>query len=152
MPANACVRDGRGIAEVIVGRPLEVVFDYVSDLRNMPIWWSEHQAYHRLFGQGGPGTLYAWAMRRGPIPFAPPFGGFTVVTVLQRSKRFAYRILSPALLTRMTYHFASTSGGTRVSLESRSAAYRLAFFAQGFSDHVAPAFDTLAATLRASSS
>ena len=147
MLASAHVRDGRGIAELVVPSPLEVVFDYVSDLRHMETWWSEHQTYRRLVGSGGPGTLYAWTMRRGPIPWALPFGGLTVVTVRERSTRFAYRVLSPGLLTRMTYDFAATPAGTRVSLESRSAAYRLAFFARNFPGHVASALDTLAATL-----
>ena len=152
MPASAYVRDGRGIAEVIVPRPVEMVFDYLSDLRNMPAWWCEHQTYRRLVGSGGSGTIYAWTMRRGPIPFAPPFGGLTVVTVLERSTRFTYRIVSPGLFTLMIYSLVSAPGGTRVSLESRSAAYRLAFFARNFPENVAPAFDTLAAALTNSAS
>jgi uncharacterized protein YndB with AHSA1/START domain len=88
MAATAYVRDGRGIAEVVVPSPLEEVFDYVSDLRHMETWWSEHETYRRLLGSGGPGTLYAWTMQRGPIPFAPLFGGLTVVTVLERPARF----------------------------------------------------------------
>jgi hypothetical protein len=147
MPATAYVSDGRGIGEVVVPRALEDVFDYISDLRHMVTWWSEHQTYRRLLGSGGPGTLYAWTMQRGPIPFAPPFGGLTVVTVLERPTRFAYRVLSPGLLTRMTYGFAATPAGTHVSLESRSAAYRLAFFARNFPGHVASALDTLAVAL-----
>jgi uncharacterized protein YndB with AHSA1/START domain len=149
MPANAFIRDGRGIAEVFVTHPADAVFDYVADLRHMPAWWSEHQTYGRLLGKGGPGTLYAWAMQRGPIPFAPPFGGLTVVTVHERPMRFGYRIVSPGLLTRMTYKFTSVSAGTRVSLESRSAAYRVRFFARNFPEHIAPALDKLAAILAA---
>jgi len=152
MPASASIRDGRGIAEVFVPQPADTVFDYVADLRHMPAWWSEHQTYRRLLGRGGPGTFYAWAMHRGPIPFAPPFGGLTVVTVLERPTRFGYRIVSPGLLTRMTYEFTSVTAGTRVSLESRSAAYRLHFFARNFPEHVAPALDKLAATLTGSAS
>ena len=147
MPATACVRDGRGVAEVVVPRPLAVVFDYVSDLRHMVIWWPEHQSYRRLLGSGGPGTLYGFTMQRGPLPFAPPFGGLTVVTVRERPARFAYRILAPGLLTCMSYAFAESPAGTRISLESRSAAYRLAFFAREFPGHIAPALDALAATL-----
>jgi len=59
MPANAYGRDEGGIAEVILPRSIETVFDYVSDLRHMPKWWSEHQTYRCLFGRGGSGTLYA---------------------------------------------------------------------------------------------
>jgi len=147
MEATACVIDGRGVAEVVVPRPLEAVFDYVSDLRHLETWWPEHQVYRRLYGNGGRGTLYAWAMRRGPIPFAPPVAGLTIVTFRRRATRFAYRILAPGLLTRMTYDFAPTAGGTRVALESRSAAYRLAFFSRNFPAHVTPALDTLAETL-----
>jgi len=147
MPATASVRDGCGLAEVVVPRSLGVVFDYVSDLRHMVAWWREHQSYRRLLGGGGRGTLYAFTMQRGPLPFAPPFGGLTVVTMRERPTRFAYRILAPGLLTRMSYAFAETPAGTRVSLDSRSAAYRLAFFARGFPGHVAPALDALAANL-----
>jgi uncharacterized protein YndB with AHSA1/START domain len=135
------------MAEVLVPRPIDAVFDYVSDLRHMPTWWSEHQTYRRLLGRGGPGTAYAWAMRRGRTPFVPPFGGLTFVTLLERSKRFGYRILSPGLLTRMTYEFASTPGGTQISLESRDPSYRLEFFARSFPEHVIPALDALAAAL-----
>ena len=147
MPASAYVENGRGIAEVIVPRSVEAVFDYVSDLRHLETWWPEHQVYRRLYGDGGRGTIYAWAMRRGPVPFAPPFAGLTIVTFRRRATRFAYRILAPGLLTRMTYDFSPTAGGTHVALESRSAAYRLAFFARRFPAHVTPALDTLAETL-----
>jgi hypothetical protein len=150
MSAIAHVRDGRGIAEVLVSRPIDAVFDYVADLRHMPTWWPEHRTYRRLLGRGGPGTIYAWAMHRGPRPFAPPFGGFTVVTLLERSKRFGYRIVSPGLFTRMTYDFASMPGGTRISLESRDPTYRLEFVARSFPEHVIPALDALAATLASS--
>jgi hypothetical protein len=79
-------------------------------------------------------------MPRGPIPFALPFGGLTVVTVLERSTRFGYRIVSPGLFTRMTYAFIGVPGGTCVSLESSSVR-------PGFPEHVASALDTLATTL-----
>jgi hypothetical protein len=128
------------MAEVVVCKPVDVVFDYVSDLRHMPNWWPTHQTYRRILGSGGPRTLYAWLMPHSPLPLGLPIGGLTVVTVFERPTRFAYRIVSPGLLSRMTYDFLGVPGGTRVSLEVPSAQ-------PVFPDHVAPAFDALAATL-----
>lgn len=140
MPASAHISDGRGIAEVIVQRSVEVVFDYVSDLRHMPTWWPSHRTYWRLLGNGGAGTLYGWTMPHGPLWPELPFAGLTAVTTFERPTRFTYRIFSPGLFTQMRYLFVAAAGGTRISLTASSAG-------PGFSEHVAAVFDALAANL-----
>ena len=127
------------MAEVVVHKPVEVVFDYLCDLRHMPTWWPTHQIYRRFVGDGGIRTLYAWVMARS-LPFGLPIGGITVVTAFERPTRFAYRVVSPGLFSSMTYKFIGVPGGTRVSLEVPSVY-------SDFPEHVAPAFDRLAATV-----
>jgi uncharacterized protein YndB with AHSA1/START domain len=138
--ATACVRDGAGYAEVVVPRPIDVVFEYVSDLRHMPIWWPSHRSYRRLAGGGGRRSLYAWVMPRSPLPFGMPIGGITIVTMFERPARFSYRIVTLGLFSRMTYSFLVVQGGTRVSLEVPSVL-------PAFPDHTIPALDRLAETL-----
>jgi hypothetical protein len=141
--ATACVRDGAGYAEVVVSRPVEAVFDYVSDLRHMPIWWPSHRSYRRLVGDGGRGTVYAWVMPQSPLPFGVPIGGITIVTILERPTRFSYRIVTLGLFSQMNYSFLGVQGGTRISLEVPSVL-------PAFPDHTIPALDGLAATLSGS--
>jgi uncharacterized protein YndB with AHSA1/START domain len=143
MSATASVRDGAGIAEVVVPRPVDMVFDYVSDLRHMPIWWPTHRSYHRLAGSGGLRTVYAWLMPHSPLPFGIPIGGITIVTALERPTRFSYRIVSIGLFSQMNYTFIGVQGGTRIVLEVPSVL-------PAFPEHTIPAFDRLAATLTVS--
>ena len=145
MPANAYVRDGAGFAEVVVPKPVEMVFDFVSDLRHMPIWWPTHQRYRRIAGGGGLRTVYAFVMARSPLPFGVPLAGITIVTAFERPARFSYRIFSPGLFSRMNYAFLPVQGGTRISLEVPSVL-------SAFPEHVAPVFDGLAITLNGLSS
>jgi len=140
MGATAWIDDGRGRAEVTIARPVEAVFDYVADLRNMPDWWSSHSAYRRLLGDGGAGSLYAWTMPVPPIPIGIPIAGVTLVRDCVRPHRFRYRIVTIGLFSRMTYRFARIEGGTRVALEVAAAA-------GPFAEVVVPVFDRLAATL-----
>jgi hypothetical protein len=140
MSAITWERDGLGFAEVVVPQPMSVAFDYVSDLRHMPVWWPTHRSYRRLAGSGDHGTWYAWVMPRSPLRLPVPTGGLSVVTAFERPTRFSYRIFAPGLLSRMHYGFAGVPGGTRVSLEVRPAR-------QGFQEPVAAALDRLAATL-----
>jgi len=144
VPANAYVRNGAGFVEVVVSKPVEVVFDYVSDLRHMPIWWPTHQSYRHLAGGGGLRTVYAFAMLYSPLPFGIPLAGITIVTAFERPTRFSYRILSPGLFSRMNYAFLTVEGGTRISLEVPSVL-------SAFPEHVAPVFDGLATRLNGSS-
>ena len=138
--ATAYVRDGAGYADDVVPRPVEVVFDYVSDLRHMPIWWPSHRSYRRLVGAGGRSSLYAWVMPQSPLPLGMPIGGITIVTVFERPTRFSYRIVTLGLFSRMNYSFLVVPGGTRVSLWVPSVL-------PAFPDHTIPALDMLAVTL-----
>lgn len=55
------VSDGRTAhAEVMLDAPQAEAFAYVTDLQNMVTWWPEHTSYRRIFGDGGPGSLYVW--------------------------------------------------------------------------------------------
>lgn len=140
MGATAWIENGCGRAEVTIPRPIESVFDYVSDLRNMPVWWSSHATYRRVLGKGEAGWLYAWTMPVPPIPIGIPIAGITLVRERVRPLRFRYRIVTIGLYSGMTYTFTSVEGGTRVSLEVSAAV-------GSFVEVVAPVFDQLSATL-----
>jgi Polyketide cyclase / dehydrase and lipid transport len=140
MSATARVRNGAGFAEIVIPRPVEPVFDYVSDLRHMPTWWPTHRTYRRLLGHGGFRTAYAWTMPGSPLTFGLPIAGITVVTAFERPARFSYRIFSPGLFTRMSYGFVGVQGGSRVSLEASPVL-------SAFAEHTVPALDRLLATL-----
>lgn len=45
-------------ARVRINRPLNEVFDFVTDLRNEPYWWRGIRRADRLRGDGGVGTVY----------------------------------------------------------------------------------------------
>jgi uncharacterized protein YndB with AHSA1/START domain len=138
---------GCGTGEVLVPQPLDVVFDYVADLRHMTKWWPEHHTYRRLRGDGGRGAIYAWT--------TTSFGGFplpglTFVTAHERPTRFAYRVIAPGMTFHMTYRFASVEMGTHVALETRSPLLRLKALQRKYPEEVARTLDRLAATLTAS--
>lgn len=145
----AAVHMSRGLAgfEILVPRPLDVVFDYIADLRHMTTWWPEHHNYRRLRGDAGRGAIYAWTLNS--------FGGFPIpglsfVTLHEGPTRFAYRVVAPGLTLRMAYRFAAVGTSTQVALKTRSPLLRLKVMQRNFSDEVTRALDRLVATLTGS--
>src|SRR5262245_61479414 len=94
-------------AELRYAAPVSSVFDFVSDLRNMVVWWPEHPVYRRLRGDGGAGSLYAWVYVLGVLPAV----GFTRVVAREPGERFAYRAGFPGLPIRVEYRFSADADG-----------------------------------------
>jgi len=98
-------------------------FDYVSDLRNMEVWWPEHVRYYRLYGKGDTGTRYGWVYLVRGLPVL----GLTRVDAHQPGARFAYHVRILGVRLSLDYSFSPEDEGTRISLLLRSIITRSSF-------------------------
>lgn len=103
-------------AELRFDAPLGEVFSYITDLRNMVVWWREHTSYCLLFGNTGPGSLYAWTYRTPWFPIA----GLSIVQTRTADTLFVYYVASPGIRARFEYRFEAAAGGANVSFAMQS--------------------------------
>jgi uncharacterized protein YndB with AHSA1/START domain len=96
---------------VSIERPIEEVFDYVSDPRNFPRWNSAVQAVSRTSGEGEPGSTYA--MERD-LPSGRAENDLEI-TENERPAAFTVRTTSGA--TPFTYRYSFAFDGTATKLD-----------------------------------
>jgi uncharacterized protein YndB with AHSA1/START domain len=96
-----------------IERPVEDVFDYVSDPRNFPRWNSAVQAVSRTSGEGGPGSTYA--MERD-LPSGPAENDLEI-TENERPSVFTIRTSSGPTPFTYRYRFGSDGTATLLDLE-----------------------------------
>lgn len=106
----------RAHAELRFDAPVGEVFSYITDLRNMVVWWPEHTSYRLVLGNTGPGSIYAWTYRAGLALLA----GVSAVQTRAQDRCFVYYVASPGLRVRFEYLFAPDAGGTVVTFAMRS--------------------------------
>lgn len=113
------VSDGRTAhAEVMLDAPQAEAFSYVTDLQNIVTWWPEHTSYRRIFGDGGPGSLYVWTYATS---FGIPLAGGSMVLERAANHRFVYFVRSVGILVRFEYGFVSEAPSrTRMTFAMRS--------------------------------
>jgi carbon monoxide dehydrogenase subunit G len=112
---------------VTVDRPLEKVFEYLSDFTNTNEWDPGTVETVRVSGDGGVGTTY-----RNTSSFAGRKTRLTyVVEQLDPGKVFALRGENGTVVAHDTMSFARTATGTRVT-------YRAVFDFKGVVKYLAP--------------
>jgi uncharacterized protein YndB with AHSA1/START domain len=133
--------------ELRLPAPLAKVFDYLSDLRNMAIWWPEHRIYRRLKGDGSAGSLYVWTYAVRGIPVA----GYTRVLAREPNERFEYRAGLPGLGVRIAYRFSADGDATRISFSMSTLLAHLPGFEANAIPEATCAFARLEQSLEGSS-
>ena len=104
-------------AELLLNAPVGEVFGYLTNLRNMVVWWQQHTSYRLLFGNMGPGSIYTWTYRDPPWP---PIAGMSMVQTRNPDALFVYYVATAGIRLRFEYHFAPAEGGTHVSFAMKS--------------------------------
>jgi uncharacterized protein YndB with AHSA1/START domain len=98
--------------DVRIERPVEEVFDYVSDPRNFPHWNSAVQAVWATSGQGRPGSTY---LMERDLPGGPAENELEIVD-LERPTALMIRTTSGPTPFVYRYRFDADDGGTRMEL------------------------------------
>ena len=127
-------------AELRVEAPADTVFDYLSDLRNMVVWWPEHPVYRLLRGDGAAGSIYLWRYSVRGFPLV----GYSRVLVRERHTRFEYRVGPPGVGARFSYRFTDEGDSTRIDVSCVTLFARLGGFAAQIVPEVTRAFERLA--------
>ncbi len=98
---------------VVIARPLEEVFDFLSDCENDPKWRPLVRSIRRE-GAYGKGAVYR-QMIAGPAgrSIASDF----TVTAFEPNKGFAFEVIAGPVRPHGVWAFAPVAGGTQVSLE-----------------------------------
>jgi uncharacterized protein YndB with AHSA1/START domain len=97
---------------VRIERPVEEVFDYVSDPGNFPRWNSAVQAVRVSSGEGGPGSTY---LMERDLPGGRAENELEVLAS-DRPAEFAIRTTSGPTPFVYRYSFESDDGGTLLQL------------------------------------
>jgi uncharacterized protein YndB with AHSA1/START domain len=97
---------------VTIERPVETVFDYVSDPRNFPSWNSAVQAVTPRSGEGEPGSTY---LMERELPNGRAENGLEIVD-RERAATFTIRTTSGPTPFVYRYRFNSDDSVTRVEL------------------------------------
>src|SRR5688572_29301214 len=108
-------------AQTVIGRPIVDVYDYVTDLRNDPKWWSGVTRSVRVAGDGGVGTRYQLEAKL--LGIAVP----TQIDVVEADRPHAMMIVADGKLPYVgRYAFTSTADGTRlvIGVEIEQAPWR----------------------------
>ena len=97
---------------VVIDRPVEAVFSFVTDLDNAPVWqaWAE-EAHVTSEGPLGAGAEYVYTTR---------FLGRRIeskgkITVFDRNSRYGWKVTSGPMPSEADYTFESGDGGTRIT-------------------------------------
>jgi uncharacterized protein YndB with AHSA1/START domain len=99
---------------VTIERPVEDVFDYISDPRNFPSWNSAVQAVNLTSGQGEPGSTY---LMERELPGGRAENGLEVVN-RERPTAFTIRTTSGPTPFVYRYRFDSDGAAARVELSA----------------------------------
>src|SRR5687768_4832964 len=98
-------------AQIVIGRPIAEVYDYVTDLRNDPKWWSGVTHSERVFGDGGVGTRYQLEAKL--LGFKVP----TQIDVTEADRPHGMTIVAGGRLPYVGwYAFTPTAEGTRIAI------------------------------------
>lgn len=100
---------------VRIGRPIEAVFDYVSDPANFPRWNSAVQAVRPTSGvEGDVGSTYSLERE---LPSGSAENGLEIVAC-ERPREFAIRTTSGPTPFAYRYRFSRDDGATIVELDA----------------------------------
>ena len=100
----------RALAEIIVARPTDEVFDFVTDVANMPRWMTGVRTASQIDAEMGPGARFSldymggWRSNELEV----------VVTEFERSSIYATQIARGPFAFEGTMTFESVEGGTKV--------------------------------------
>ncbi|GIH09418.1 hypothetical protein Rhe02_74850 [Rhizocola hellebori] len=124
-------------AHIVIARPIVEVYDFVTDLRNDPTWWSGISRSVRVAGEGGVGTRYQLEARllgvslptqidvieaerphrmtikaEGKLPYVArytlaPAGNGTRFAIYAEIEQSPWRQLAPVLSMVMRHHMRS---------------------------------------------
>ena len=95
-----------------VGRPPEVVFDYVTDPSNLPDWQTVHTSTEQL--TDGPPQLGSQFRERLKPPFSREFEQVTEFTEFDRPRRLHVHVVDGKFPLDGTWSFEPDDSGTRV--------------------------------------
>ncbi len=96
----------------VVGRPPEVVFDYMTDASNLPDWQTIHTSTEQL--TDGPPRLGSRFRERLKPPFSREVEQITEFTEFDRPRRFHVHIVEGPFPVDGTWSFEPDGAGTRV--------------------------------------
>ena len=100
--------------DVRIERPVEEVFDYVSDPRNFPHWNSAVQAVKPTSGQGEPGSTY---LMERDLPGGRAENELEIVD-LERPRALLIRTTSGPTPFVYRYRFDAEDGATQMQLSA----------------------------------
>jgi uncharacterized protein YndB with AHSA1/START domain len=99
-------------AQIVIGRPIAEVYDYVTDLRNDPNWWSGVTRSERVAGDGGVGTRYKLEAKLLGVKVP------TQIDVTEADRPHAMTIVAKGRLPYVgRYTFTPSASGTRVAID-----------------------------------
>lgn len=104
--------------ETVVPVAPEVIFDYVADMENDPVWAPMVRSVKQIAGRGpAPGAVYRVGQWMGPGKVRDV--DFTL-TVLERPHRIEWRAVDRYMDYRSEMRFEAVDGGTRVVQDNRN--------------------------------
>ena len=107
---------------VVIDRPLEEVFAYVTDIEKMPVWSSEvEKAWKTSEGPMGKGTTFSSVAK----VLGRQIENTIEVTEYEPNKKWFLKPTSGPVSGDIEFHFESVAGGTKfsVALEAESGGF-----------------------------
>jgi uncharacterized protein YndB with AHSA1/START domain len=103
--------------EIEIRRPVQAVFDYVSDPRNDPVWCRKVISVEQVGGEGpGPGSRYTVVHK--PVPGRPPRNIDHSCLGWDPPERIEWREDDGTDVFRVEYLLEPTADGTRIRQRS----------------------------------
>lgn len=103
----------RIVKEAVINAPVDIVFEYVANVENNPLWIvSVTEIFDLTPPQPGVGQSYSWTYNLVGIPFK----GNSVVTVYEPGKQLVYETMG-GINSTWTHLFTAENNRTRVTLQ-----------------------------------
>jgi uncharacterized membrane protein len=113
---KGCIKMAKIEASVVINRPIDVVFVYVTDVRSWPLWEDGLEKVKKTSkGPMGVGTTFRGANQA----MGRRMEWTSVVTEYKPSRKWGQNIRSKSWSTEESLIFEPVEGGTRITLISK---------------------------------